>query len=508
MTRLCRFLVGLETLMLAVLLLTSSTAAGKPADVPIDHIVVIYQENRPFDHLYGEFPGAHGLDRSGARVPQVDRDGEGYRTLPQLLNHGEPHVASRPPGPDKRFPDDLPNAPFLINRYALPDQLTAAPLHRFYQHQLQINGGKMNKYVAWSDSGGLAMGHYDTQKLPLYPYAREYTLADNFFTAAFGGSMINHFWLICACTPVWRDAPKDMVARPKFDAEGRLVGLSKDGDITPDGYAVNDLQPFYRPHKRGYPAGQRLPPQTMPTIGERLTDAGVSWVWYTGGWDAALAGKGFLGEHPSPVYFRQYADGTAAKAKHLKDEKDFLSSLDKKTLPAVSFVSQIGEYDEHAGFATVSESEQHIADLIEQVKRSSYWEKTAIIVTYDDFGGWYDHVAPPKIDRWGPGGRVPAMIISPHARKGFVDHTFYDTTSILKFIEWRYGLTPLNDRDAQANNLLAAFAFDQPGTANSDRQQKSKSSGGASGVLPLAILAGVAGIAVAGILSWRRILRR
>ena len=267
MIRLRRFVVGLETLMLALLLLTSSSAAAKPADVPIDHIIVIYEENRSFDHLYGEFPGANGLDRSGAKVTQVDRDGEVYRTLPQPLNHGEPHVASRPPGPDKRFPGDLPNAPFLINRYAPQDQLTAAPLHRFYQHQLQINGGKMNKYIAWGGSGGLTMGHYDTQKLPLYPYAREYTLADNFFTAAFGGSMLNHIWLICACTPVWKDAPKDRIAHPKFDAEGRLVGLSNDGEVTPDGYAVNDLEPFYQPYKPGYPADERLPPQTMPTIG-------------------------------------------------------------------------------------------------------------------------------------------------------------------------------------------------------------------------------------------------
>ena len=113
MTRLRRILVGLETLMLALLLLSSSTAAAKPADVPIDHIIVIYEENRPFDHLYGEFPGANGLDRPGAKVTQVDRDGEAYRTLPQPLNHGEPHVASLPKGPDKRFPDDLPNAPSL-----------------------------------------------------------------------------------------------------------------------------------------------------------------------------------------------------------------------------------------------------------------------------------------------------------------------------------------------------------------------------------------------------------
>lgn len=102
-------------------------------------------------------------------------------------------------------------------------------------------------------------------------------------------------------------------------------------------------------------------------------------------------------------------------------------------------------------------SEQHAVELIERVKNSFYWEETAVIVTYDDFGGWYDHVPPPVVDRWGPGGRVPMLLVSPYARKGFVEHTPYDTTSILKFIEWRYGLEPLTDRDAGANNLLADF---------------------------------------------------
>ncbi|HEX2299239.1 MAG TPA: alkaline phosphatase family protein, partial [Pseudonocardiaceae bacterium] len=99
------------------------------------------------------------------------------------------------------------------------------------------------------------------------------------------------------------------------------------------------------------------------------------------------------------------------------------------------------------------------AELIEAVRNSPYWPSAAIIVTYDDFGGWYDHVAPPAIDQWGPGGRVPTLIISPYARKGYVDHTLYDATSILKFIEWRYGLAPLGSRDAESNNLLAAFQF-------------------------------------------------
>ena len=148
-------------------------------------------------------------------------------------------------------------------------------------------------------------------------------------------------------------------------------------------------------------------------------------------------------------------------------------------------------------------SEQHAADLIERMKGSSYWEETAII-TYDDFGGWYDHVPPPVIDRWGPGGRVPMLLISPYARKGFVDHTLYDTTSILTFIEWRYGLQPLTDRDAGANNLLAAFDFDDSTAAT---QQGLPNSGGINIPL-LGVLLGCAGIASVGMLLWRRAVQR
>ena len=487
------------SLVLAILLFSSGAAAVEPEETPIDHIIVIYQENHTFDNLYGNFPGANGLNASDGRVKQVNKEGEPYKTLPQPLNDGSPGVSSRPPGPDQRFPDDLPNEPFPINRYAPLDQLVAAPVHRFYQHQLQMNGGKMNRFVAWTNAGGLTMGYNDTKKLPLYPYARSYTLADNFFSGAIGESMLNHFWLFCACTPVWRDAPEEMVARPEFDSEGNIVGLPKDGEITPDGHVVNDIQPSYHPYNPEVPADRRMPPQTFPTIGDRLSDAGVSWVWYAGGWDEALAGKAFDGEHPAPVYFKQYADGTRAKAEHLKVEKDFIASLGDGSLPAVSFITQLSDYDEHAGYSTISASEQHAVDLIERVKDSRYWEKTAIIITYDDYGGWYDHVAPPKKDRWGPGGRIPTLIISPHARKGYVDHTLYDTTSILKFIEWRHGLKPLAERDAEANNLLAAFDFDQP---PADPPKRSKGPGDGSGVLvPVAGLAAVVGIVM--LLGWR-----
>ena len=109
----------------------------------IDHIVVIFQENRSFDNVFGLFPGADGLSNSRSAPPQVDRDGRVYRTLPQPID-----TSKRPPAPDLRFPPDLPNAPFLIDWFAPPGEKTGDLVHRFYQQQHQINGGRMAKFVA------------------------------------------------------------------------------------------------------------------------------------------------------------------------------------------------------------------------------------------------------------------------------------------------------------------------------------------------------------------------
>jgi phospholipase C len=437
----------------------SAGEIGRPETVPIDHLIVIFLENRPFDHLYGLFPGANGLLAPGAHVIQTDADGVAYQMLPQVVNSWD-----NPPKVDTRFPPDLPNEPFLIEQFAPLTEIVPSPTHRFYQHQLQVNGGRMDRYVVWSETGGLPLGYYDTEKLPLYPYAREFTLCDNFFTAAWGGSMLNHIWLISAATPLWPGAPADQIATPVFDAGGALIGLEKDGNVTPDGYCVNDVQPFYAPYQAGTPVVERMPPQLAATIGDRLSDAGISWAWYAGGWDDAVAGKPaetFEFHHQPFSYFSRYGEGMPGR-EHLLDEERFLASLNDGSLPAVSFIKPLGIYDEHAGYSAVEAAESHTSKIIEAVQGSPYWESAAIVVTYDDFGGWYDHVAPPPIDRWGPGGRVPAIVVSPWARKGFVDHTPYDHTSILKFIEWRWGLAPLTSRDALAWSLLPAFDFGVP----------------------------------------------
>jgi acid phosphatase len=163
--------------------------------------------------------------------------------------------------------------------------------------------------------------------------------------------------------------------------------------------------------------------------------------------------------HQPFAFFANYADGTPGRAAHLKDETDFTASLTNNTLPAVSFIKALGPDNEHPGYATLLQGQQHVADLVSSIQNSPYWNDTAIIITYDEHGGRWDHVSPPVIDRWGPGSRVPAIIISPFAKKGFVDHTQYETVSILKFIETRWGLAPLTSRDAAANGLTNAFDF-------------------------------------------------
>lgn len=438
----------LTTLALMFLLATCATAGEHKAE-QIQHIIVIYLENHSFDNLYGQFPGANGLAQAGQAALQTDLEGKLYTTLPQVMDAGHKK-------PDTRFPKDLPNQPFAINQYVPPDQKTGDLVHRFYQHQAQIHGGLNDRFAAVSNAGGLVMGYYEGRNLPLWKYAQKYTLADNFFQAAFGGSFLNHFWLICACTPRYENAPNKVTI--KLDANGNL---RKDAQVI-DGYAVNTLQPGTPPFKRGTSPRKQLPLQTMPTIGDRLAEKNISWAWYAGGWNDALAGKparNFQYHHQPFGYFSRYAAGTAARAKHLKDEADFIQDIDNGTLPAVAFYKPIGDLNEHPGYANLRSGEQHIADLLARIEASPQWKNTAVIVTYDENGGFWDHVAPPVKDRWGPGSRVPALVISPFAKRGFVDHTEYDTTSILKFIEKRFNLKPFADRDANANDLSNAFDF-------------------------------------------------
>jgi phospholipase C len=420
----------------------------------VNHVIVIYQENWSFDALYGHFPGANGIaNASTASLTQVDKAGAPLAAAPLPLNGKsvDPSFASLPPS--------VPLRPYDLSRYIKPDVQTGDIVHRFYTQQLQIDGGKMDKFVAWSDNGGLVMSYFDATNLPEGKIAQAYTLCDNFFQAAFGGSFLNHIWLVAAASPVFPNAPAGMIATPP-DAAGSTVA---DKVVTPDGYVVNTAFSVNQPVPPYVTDRSTLVPnQTLPTIGDRLSDKGISWAWFSGGWNDAMAGKPdplFQFHHQAFTFFKSFADGTEAKRTHLKDEKDFISSLGSGTLPAVSFVKPLGPDNEHPGYASLLRGQQHVADLVSRIQASPYWNDTVIVITYDENGGRWDHVAPPVVDRWGPGTRVPTIVVSPFAKRGYVDHTQYDTTSILKLIEQRFDLQALSSRDAAAGTLLNALSF-------------------------------------------------
>ncbi len=532
--------LGAGLLLSACALPASSVKShGEPGDAvtralrdKVQTVVVIYAENRAFDNLYGNFPGASGLtdliDAAGhplpTYMPQRDRDGSVMPRLPPTW--GGVTASGYEPVVTQAESTGLPNAPFSIERaFTAQSQVTLSTAavtrdlyHRFYEHQMQIDGGANDGYAAWSDAGGLAMGHYDYSHSALFALARQYVLADHFFQGAFGGSFLNHQYLICACAPEYPNAdtaqakpsitvldtptgaavPRLKVAKnsPASALDGPPVFV-KSGNITPanyfgDGkfYAINTMQPPYQPSGNGparddaagrYADPSRsttLPPQNGPTIGDRLTAKNVAWTWYAGSWDAAVSD----GEQPATVQRRViYAPETpegspdfqphhqpfnyyarfdplahaAERAQHMKDYQMLLADTAAGRLPAVVFYKPQGNFNQHAGYASVADGDQHIADLVATLRAGPQWAHMVIVITYDEYGGAWDHVAPPQGDLLGPGARIPALVISPLARMGTVDHTPYDTGSIQRLLTRRFGLEALPGVVARDQALAA-----------------------------------------------------
>lgn len=474
-----------------------STAAQK-----VQTVVVIYAENHSFDNMYGLFPGANGIANATAQQKtQLDHDGQPLKELVVFGHDGQP---------DPKFVR-MPNAPFRIDAPPVsrpPTQIVPSPTHAFFHNQEQINGGQNNLFAAMSAVGGWTMGYYDGSQFKMWKWAQAYTLADNFFMGAYGGSYLNHQWLICACTPEHANAPASM--RVRLDARGKL--LKKDSSpsanvgavqvfsganvqVTSDGWSVNTSQPPYQPSgfapapggdvryanpQGASPYGVPVPPQKATTIGDTLTRKGVNWAWYAGGYRAALAdgmqapevkrrviyqrGEGspnFQAHHQPFNYFERFAPGTPDRAKHLKDGDEFMADVAAGRLPPVSFYKPAGVDTQHPSYTDVMTGDAHISALLEKLKQSPQWPNMLVIVTYDENGGYWDHVPPPQgegwSDRWGPGTRIPALLVGPTVKRGFVDSTPYDTTSILKFITERFDLEPLPGVRAKVGNFNAAL---------------------------------------------------
>jgi phospholipase C len=416
---------------------------------PIDHVIVLFLENRSFDHLFGTYPGADGL--GNYRGKQADNEGAAYATLPAPLG--------RDGKADPRFGANLPNAPFAMQSFVGPFDATNNPIHRFYHMQRQYlpgsDGVAMGRWVTEGTSGGASMGYYGRAAIPVqWRLAEEFVLLDRYFQSIHGGSFANHFFLISASVPRAPNAPAEQ--RAQLAPDGRVV---KDGDVTPDGFVVTNLDPPYPP--------QRVKnilhaPLTQPTIADRLDAAGVSWRWYATGWGggADAVRHGLMPHHNPFQYVKRIMETPEGRA-HIRDASEFVTALRDGSLPSVAFVKPHAKDNAHPATSTVGAADRWVGDMVRAIMASRYWSRVVVVITYDEGGGWFDHVRPPVVDRFGLGPRVPTLIVSPYAKRGQIGHGQYEHASILKLIEWRFSLEPLTERDRGAATFFEALDFSQ-----------------------------------------------
>ncbi len=356
---------------------------------PIQHLVVLLQENHTFDNYFGTYPGADGL----------------------------PANTSMPVDP--KNPNGQSIQPWHIGNSTITDLS-----HSSVTFKGQYDNGKMDGFVSYLNSinqnGQLSMGYYDCTDIPYYcNLADNYVLFDHLFSSAADGSDANHMYWVAGIAP---QAPR--------------------------GQQLNTIL------------------ANIPTIFDRLQAAGVSWKFYVENYDPSInyRNEASAGNKASQVIwvpllnFDRFIDDPKL-ASHIVDLSQYYTDLTNGTLPAVSYIVPSGQ-SEHPPQKPIT-GERTVKNLIQELMRSSSWDSSAFMLMYDDWGGWYDHVAPPQVDNFGYGLRVPGLLVSPYAKTHYIDHTQMDFTSVLKFIEVNWNVPPLESRDTAANNFLDAFDFTQ-----------------------------------------------
>jgi phospholipase C len=321
-------------------------------------------------------------------------------------------IAGATSQPSTNAPNAQLVAPYVIDTATISHDLshTWASAHQAY------DGGKMDGFVIASNSS-LSMGHFDPSLIPNYwDYASKFVLLDNFYTSVMGPSLPNHLYLIA----------------------GQSGGLTSDASSGIINFQSSDVynNTFY-----------------FKTIMDELDASNVSWKYYAGNYSM------LNNWNPLPAFASFKID--QARMLNLASPQQFFTDLASHNLPSVVWIMPGSDQSSEHPPYDISVGEQSTVSIINALMASEYWNSTAVFLTWDDYGGWYDHVSPPQVDQFGYGFRVPCLVISPYAKTGVVDHTKADFTSILKFIETVHSLPPLTSRDASANDLMEAFDFSQ-----------------------------------------------
>jgi phospholipase C len=492
-TALCRSICAMAALgLLAIVpvrLLARPDGGDAPTTTPIKHVVVIFQENVSFDHYFGTYPFA----TNPAGEPAFHAK-PGTPAVNGLLNAG--------------LLNNNPNSanPKRLDRNVLSDVVTCDQDHGYKDEQTAFDHGLMDKFVESVAGGGcvdksIVMDYYDGNTVTAFwNYAQHFAMSDNSFSTTFG---------------------------PSTPGALNLISGQTHGATTPDvpntvsnGTVIGDPRPLATLDDCTIATAAKAA-MAGTNVGDLLNGKGITWGWFQGGFrpSAVVSGVAVCGSnhkniagatvtdyipHHEPFqYFTSTANphhvpavfpvGQTDQANHQYDLSDFFAALAADNLPAVSYLKAAAYQDGHAGYSDPLDEQIFLVNTINQLMQSPSWKSTAIVILYDDSDGWYDHVIGPIVnhsatsddtlfgpgscgtpkagayqDRCGYGPRQPLLVISPYAKRNFVDHSVTDQSSVLRFIEdnWELGQIGNQSTDAIAGSLLPMFDFSEQEVSN------------------------------------------
>ncbi len=356
---------------------------------PITHLIIVMMQNHSLDNLFGTYPGVNGLNASLPSYSQVDAKGNTISpTLVKTLSVGDP----------------THNRPTYIASWdnGLMDKFAYAEGDLSMQYYNNTISGLASDKTSWSIAN-------------LWSYAQQYALADNFFASAMNSEPAQELYMVAA-------TPFDMTTAsslPYYDPCS-AVEQQKDGN-----------------------AGHIAAPLTATTLGDQLTAAQVSWGYYQTNYANSQSGT-CTNYQPQEDPFQYFT--STQNSPHVQNFTlaSFESDLNNGSIPSVLWIQPDGQQDMHPGGGNVMDGVEFLSKVIQDVQNSSIWPNSAIIVLWDESGGWYDHVAPPQLaNTEGLGARVPVLVISPFAKTDYISHQQMDFVSILRFIQWNWNLDEL-----------------------------------------------------------------
>jgi phospholipase C len=365
---------------------------------PVKRVVYLMLENRSFDHLFGRFPGVEGTSVAVS-------DGRDFQM---------PLAAQWEAG-------DLP--------------------HDYVAMDLDVHGGRMDGFAQDDLSRYFAYTQHDEAGIPNYwHWAREFVLCDNVFASAVGNSYPQHLFFVAGSSAGTFTSPSG-------------VGTSYRDGIPYKSWGCDGAEGSYqRVRDADGTTHRHAPCFDLPTVGDQLSDRGVDWRYYSPRFDQV----GYIWNPLTAI--GRYIHDPELWNRHVALTDDVVADARDGNLPAVTWIVPRFELSHHPPYSTCF-SHNWVTMLVNAVMRSPVWHHTAIFVTWDEWGGFYDHVAPTHLDQVGLGLRVPMLVISPYARRGFVDHALGEFSTPLRFLSDNWGLTPLTDRIARTHNFEHVFDF-------------------------------------------------